>query len=86
MTSDRKLNGENSKSEMRDMISYFEKSTGVFKEALSKTQEEIRKTEKAIEKQREDMRMESGFREFLFWATSVLLLAQTFAILFLILG
>lgn len=30
MTSDRKLNGENSKSEMRDMISYFEKSTGVF--------------------------------------------------------
>ena len=30
MTSDRKLNGEDSKSEMRDMISYFEKSTGVF--------------------------------------------------------
>lgn len=30
MTSGRKLNGENSKSEMRDMISYFEKSTGVF--------------------------------------------------------
>ena len=30
MTSDRKLNGENSKSDMRDMISYFEKSTGVF--------------------------------------------------------
>ena len=54
------------------------------KETLSKTQEEIRKTEKAIEKQREDMRMESGFRKFLFWATPVLLLAQTFAILFLI--
>ena len=31
MTSDRKLNGENSKSDMRDMITYFEKSTGVFK-------------------------------------------------------
>ena len=30
MTSDRKLNGENSKSDMRDMISYFENSTGVF--------------------------------------------------------
>ena len=30
MTSDRKLNGENSKSDMRDMIAYFEKSTGVF--------------------------------------------------------
>ena len=56
------------------------------KETLSKTQEEIKQTEKAIEKQREDMRMESGFREFLFWATPVLLLAQTFAILFLILG
>ena len=54
------------------------------KETLSKTQEEIKQTEKAIEKQREDMRMESGFRKFLFWATPVLLLAQTFAILFLI--
>lgn len=56
------------------------------KETLSKTQEEIKETEKAIEKQREDMRMESGFRKFLFWATPVLLLAQTFAILFLIFG
>jgi len=81
MTSDRKLNGENSKSEMRDMISYFEKSTGVFKEALSKTQEEIRKTEKAIEKQREDMRMESGVRRFLFWATPIFLLAQTIVLI-----
>ena len=56
------------------------------KETLSKTQEEIKETEKAIEKQREDMRMESGFRKFLFWATPVLLLAQTFAMLFLIFG
>ena len=56
------------------------------KDTLSKTQEEIKQTEKAIEKQREDMRMESGFRKFLFWATPVLLLAQTFAILFLIFG
>ena len=46
MTADRKLNGENSKSEMRDMISYFEKSTGVFngdgfisKEELKEIQE-----------------------------------------------
>ena len=51
------------------------------KETLSKTQEEIRKTEKAIEKQREDMRMESGFRKFLFWATPVLLLAQTIVLI-----
>ena len=56
------------------------------KETLSKTQEEIKRTEKAIEKQREDMRMESGFRKFMFWATPVLLLAQTFATLFLIFG
>ena len=56
------------------------------KETLSKTQEEIKQTEKAIEKQREDMRMESGFRKFMFWATPVLLLAQTFAALFLIFG
>lgn len=30
MTSDRKLNGENSKSQTRSMIEYFEKNTGVF--------------------------------------------------------
>lgn len=30
MTSDRKLNGENSKSETRSLINYFEKNTGVF--------------------------------------------------------
>ena len=30
MTSDRKLNGENSKTETRSLINYFEKSTGVF--------------------------------------------------------
>ena len=51
------------------------------KETLSKTQEEIKKTEKAIEKQREDMRMESGFRKFLFWATPILLLAQTIVLI-----
>lgn len=45
--------------------------------ALTETREELKKTEKQIQKQREDMRMESGFRKFLFWATPVLLLAQT---------
>ena len=54
-------------------------------EALSKTREEMRKTEKEIEKQREDMRMEGGFRKFFFWATPVLLLAQTIAIIMSIL-
>ena len=51
------------------------------KETLSKTQEEIKQTEKAIEKQREDMRLESGFRKFLFWATPVLLIAQTIVLI-----
>ena len=51
------------------------------KETLSKTQEEIKQTAKAIEKQREDMRMESGFRKFLFWTTPILLLAQTIALI-----
>ena len=51
------------------------------KDILSKTQEEIRKTEKSIEKQREDMRMESGFRKFLFWATPILLLVQTIVLI-----
>ena len=54
-------------------------------EALSKTREEMRKTEKEIEKQREDMRMEGGFRKFFFWATPILLLAQTIAIIMSIL-
>lgn len=46
MTLDRKLNGENSKSEMRDMISYFEKSTGVFNGDGFISQQEL----KAIQK------------------------------------
>ena len=49
--------------------------------ALTETREELKKTEKQIQKQREDMRMESGFRKFLFWATPVLLLAQTIALI-----
>lgn len=42
MTADRKLNGANSKSEMRDMISYFEKSTGVFNGDGFISQEELK--------------------------------------------
>lgn len=49
--------------------------------ALTETREELKKTEKQIQKQREDMRMESGFRKFLFWATPVLLLAQTIVLI-----
>lgn len=41
MTSDRKLNGENSKSETRSLINYFEKSTGVFNGDGVITQEQL---------------------------------------------
>ncbi len=42
MTSDRKLNGENSKSETRSMLEYFEKSTGVFNGDGVISQEELK--------------------------------------------
>ena len=49
--------------------------------ALTETREELKKTEKQIQKQREDMRMESGFRKFLFWAMPVFLLTQTIVLI-----
>ena len=42
MTSDRKLNGENSKSDMMSLIRYFEKSTGVFNGDGVITQEQLK--------------------------------------------
>ena len=47
------------------------------RETLSKTQEEIRKTEKEMEQLRENIRFESGFRKFLLWLTPALLVVQT---------
>lgn len=44
-------------------------------QAQSLTQK-VRETEKEIEKARDEIRFESGFRKFFFWATPVLLLAQ----------
>ena len=49
--------------------------------ALTEAREELKKTEKQIQKQREDMRIESGFRKFLFWAMPVLLFAQTIVLI-----
>ena len=49
--------------------------------ALTETREELKNTEKQIHKQREDMRMESGFRKFLFWAMPVFLLTQTIVLI-----
>ena len=47
------------------------------RETLSKTQEEIRKTEKEMERLRENIRFESSFRKFLLWLTPALLVVQT---------
>ena len=55
-------------------------------ETLSEIKEQLKATAQEIEREREDMKIEHGFRKFLFLATPVLLLAQTFAILFLIFG
>jgi hypothetical protein len=54
-------------------------------ETLSEIKEQFKATAKEIECGRENMKSERGFHKFLFWATPVLLLAQTLAILFLIL-
>lgn len=36
----------------------------------------VKETEKEIEKLKEDIRFERGFRKFMFWATPILLFAQ----------
>ena len=54
-------------------------------ETLAEVREQLKTTAKEIERERSDMKIEHGFRKFMFWATPILLLAQTFAILFLIL-
>ena len=55
-------------------------------ETLDEVRQQLKATAQEIERERSDMKLEHGFRKFLFWATPVLLLAQTFAILFLIFG
>ena len=55
-------------------------------ETLDEVRQQLKATAQEIEREREDMKFVHGFRKFLFWATPILLLAQTFAILFLIFG
>ena len=55
-------------------------------ETLDEVRQQLKASAQEIERERSDMKLEHGFRKFLFWATPVLLLAQTFAILFLIFG
>ena len=54
-------------------------------ETLTEVREQLKTTAKEIERERSDMKLEHGFRKFMFWAAPILLLAQTFAVLFLIL-
>ena len=52
---------------------------------LTEVREQLKTTAKEIERERSDMKLERSFRKVMFWATPILLLAQTFAMLFLIL-
>ena len=49
--------------------------------ATAVMKKQIDESSKEIEKQREEMRAQGGFRKFLFWATPILLVAQTIAII-----
>ena len=53
-------------------------------QAQSLTQK-VRETEKEIEKAKDEIAFESGFRRLFFWATPVLLIAQTIVSVFLLL-
>ena len=55
-------------------------------ETLDEVRQQLKATAQEIERERSDMKLEHGFRKFLFWATPILLLAQTFAPRFLIFG
>lgn len=46
---------------------------------------ELRKIKEEIRKQREEMQVEGGFRKFMFWATPILLFAQSIAMALLLL-
>ena len=46
---------------------------------------ELRKTKEEIRKQREEMQVEGGFRKFMFWATPILLFAQSIGMALLLL-
>ena len=47
---------------------------------------ELRKAKEEIQKQREEMQVEGGFREFMFWLSPVIAIAQTIALAIVIFG
>lgn len=55
-------------------------------EETDKISEKVKSTEKEIDRVKEDIHFERGFRKFFFWATPILLLAQTIIFAFLLLN
>ena len=50
-------------------------------EVFAEVKKELDESKKLLESTREELKVERGFRKFLFWATPILLLAQTIAII-----
>ena len=50
-------------------------------EVFAEVKKELDESKKLSESTREELKVERGFRKFLFWATPILLLAQTIAII-----
>ena len=50
-------------------------------EVFAEVRKELDESKKLLESTHEELKVERGFRKFLFWATPILLLAQTIAII-----
>ena len=50
-------------------------------EVFAEVKKELDESKKLLESTREELKVERGFRKFMFWATPILLLAQTIAII-----
>ncbi len=50
-------------------------------EVFAEVRKELDESKKLLESMHEELKVERGFRKFLFWATPILLLAQTIAII-----
>lgn len=55
-------------------------------ESVDKMISEVNKAKKEIEKVKDDIHFESGFRKFMFWFSPVLAIAQTIALAIVIFG
>ena len=54
-------------------------------ESAGKMINEVNKAKKEIEKAKDEIRFESGFRKFMFWVTPILLFAQSIVMTLLLL-